>query len=75
MAGKSTSAIREVAREAPTWPAVGVAASDEEMRELLVEQYVVLRQAGVAWRGVDSSTYAFPKPDGIYVLVDWFWHG
>lgn len=70
-----TRAIKDMARRQAVWPAVGVADSEAEMQALLLEQFEQLRQNDVAWRGVDSSTYAFPMHNGIYVLVDWFWHG
>jgi hypothetical protein len=52
-----------------------VAESESEMRSLLMKQFEAIRRSDVTWRCVDSSTYPTPKPDGIYVLVDWFWHG
>ena len=40
-----------------------------------MRQFETMRHADVPWRCVDSSTYPRPKADGIYVFVDWFWHG
>jgi hypothetical protein len=74
-AGEPTAAVQAKARADQTWPAVGVAGSEEDLRALLMTQFETLRRADVSWRCVDSSTYPTPKPDGIYVLVDWFWHG
>ena len=73
--GEPTQEVAAAARRQPAWPAVGVAASEDDMRELLVRQFETMRHADVLWRCVDSSTYPRPKPNGIYVLVDWFWHG
>jgi hypothetical protein len=63
------------ARERETWPAVGLAGSETELRTLMNEQFERMRRARIAWRGVDSSTYNFPMRGGAYVLVVWFWHG
>lgn len=74
-AGEPTAAVKATARGQPTWPAVGVADSEVDMRALLMEQFELLRLHRVEWQCVDSSTCPHPKPDGIYVVVDWFWHG
>jgi hypothetical protein len=74
-AGEPTASVKAAARGQQTWPAVGVAESEAEMRSLLMTQFEAIRRSGIHWRCVDSSTYPQPKPDGIYVLIDWFWHG
>jgi hypothetical protein len=75
LAGEPTAHVAAKTRADQTWPAVGVAASEEEMRALLMTQFETLRHADVLWQCVDSSSYPTPKPDGLYVLIDWFWHG
>ena len=74
-AGEPTASVKAAARGHQTWPAVGVAESEAEMRSLLMTQYEAIRRSDVTWQCVDSSTYPTPKPDGIYVLIEWFWHG
>lgn len=74
-AGEPTAHVKAAARDRRTWPAVGVAESETELRSLLMTQFEAIRRGDIAWQCVDSSTYPRPKPDGIYVLVDWFWHG
>lgn len=74
-AGEPTANVKAAARRQQTWPAVGVAESEAEMRSLLMTQYEAMCRSDVAWQRVDSSTYPRLKPDGIYVLIDWFWHG
>jgi hypothetical protein len=73
--GEPTAIVKAASRGKQTWPAVGVAESKADMRSLLMTQYEAIRRCDVAWRCVDSGTYPMPKPDGIYVLIDWFWHG
>ena len=74
-AGEPTASVKAAARGRQTWPAVGVAESEAEMRSLLMTQFETIRRNDIAWQCVDSSTYPRPKPDGIYVVIDWFWHG
>lgn len=71
--GPSAGAYAQ-ARERETWPAVGLAGSEEELRTLMIEQFERIRRARIAWRGADSSTYVFPMRGGVYVLVIWFRH-
>lgn len=73
--GESASTIKGRARTRETWPAVGVIDSESDMRSLLWIQFEAIRQNKIAWRCVDSSTYVRRTPGGVYVLVDWFWHG
>jgi hypothetical protein len=74
-AGEPTASVKAAAQGKQTWPAVGVAESEADMRSLLMTQFEAIRRRDVAWRCVDSSTYPTPKPNGIYVVIDWFWHG
>lgn len=75
VAGDPTLAVQATASALPTWPAVGLARSEDEMRSLLVLQFERIRQNRIPWRGADSHTYPIDTRGGIYVLVDWFWHG
>jgi hypothetical protein len=74
-AGKPIPDVHARARKQQTWPAVGMATTEDEMRALMMEQFEEIRQARIAWQAVDSSTYPTRMPNGIYVYVLWFWHG
>jgi len=72
--GSATPEVALAAQHAATWPAIGVAASEEEMRSILLAQFQVISRNGIQWQGVDSSTHTWRKPNGIYVSVEWFYH-
>ena len=73
--GESVSAVEATAAALQSWPAVGVAQSEEAMRSLLMLQFERMRQKRIAWNLADGSTYPTRTRDGMYLLIDWARHG
>jgi hypothetical protein len=70
--GYTTSTMTWV-RKRDTWPAIGVAHSEQHLRALFIEQFERIARAQVAWRWTDSSTYDYPMANGAYLLAVIFW--
>ena len=73
--GEPIPAVQATAAALPTWPAVGVAASEDVLRSLLLLQFERMRQKRISWNLADGSTYPIATPDGVYLLIDWARHG
>ena len=74
-AGQPIAAVKSAGSRMETWPAVGLAESEQELSSLLVQQFERIRQNRINWVGVDSNTYYHLVPGGACVEVIWFWHG
>ena len=73
--GEPVPMVRTTAAALPTWPAVGVAESEEALRSLLMLQFERIRQKRISWNRADGSTYPFAAPGGLCLLIDWARHG
>jgi len=73
--GEPISAVQAAAAALRTWPAVGVAQSEEALRSLLILQFERIRGKRIPWGQADGSTYPTPTRDGMYLLIDWARHG
>lgn len=73
--GESFAAVQAIAAALPTWPAVGVAESEDALQSLLMLQFERIRQDRISWNLADGSTYPTPTHDGMYLLIDWARHG
>lgn len=73
--GEAASVVQAIAKTLPTWPALGVAESEESLLSLLTLQFERIRQKRISWTLADGSTYPTPTRDGMYLLIDWARHG
>jgi hypothetical protein len=73
--GEPIPVVQATATELSTWPAVGVAESEDTLRSLLMLQFERIRQKRISWNLADGSTYPMPTRDGMYLLIDWARHG
>jgi hypothetical protein len=73
--GEPVPAVKANAATLRTWPAVGLAESEDALRSLLMLQFERIRQKRISWDRADGSTYPTPTRDGMYLLIDWARHG
>lgn len=73
--GEPIPAVQSTATALRTWPAVGVAESEDALRSLLMLQFERIRQKRISWDRADGSTYPTPTRDGMYLMIDWARHG
>ncbi|HEV7300114.1 MAG TPA: hypothetical protein VGN72_12165 [Tepidisphaeraceae bacterium] len=69
--GEPVSVVQATASALRTWPSVGVATSEDELRALLMLQFERMRQKRISWDQADGSTYPLRTRDGMYLLIDW----
>ena len=72
-AGERHEEVKQVCRKGASWPAVGLAESETELRTLLALQFAEMRKSGIAWRGVESGVYSVPTPEGMFMVIDFYW--
>lgn len=73
--GEPISDVKAAAAALRTWPAVGVAESEDALRSLLMLQFERMRQKRISWDQADGSTHSTATRDGMYLLIDWARHG
>ena len=71
--GGSHEQVKAACRTRASWPAVGLAESEEELRQLLSLQFERMRADGVAWRGMGGGIFSVPTPGGMVLLIDFYW--
>ena len=72
VAGEAIPVVRATGEALPTWPAVGVAESEDALRSLslLMLQFERIRRKRISWNRAEGSTYPIATNDGMYFLID-----